>query len=77
MLTPIITYLIASQVLMVFFIIVNRKVLEKQYLEMEKDYNGTPSNGWYNFYIFAHFLKAPLLTPMIFMLILGNGGVIE
>ena len=77
MLETILTYLILSQVIMMFFVIVNQKTLENQYLELEKSYGRTPSNRWFNFYIITHFLKAPLLAPMIFILILGNGGVIE
>tara|TARA_R100001594_G_C4038945_1_gene262798 strand:+ start:1577 stop:1768 length:192 start_codon:yes stop_codon:yes gene_type:complete len=59
---------------MVVFIFVNEKQLQENYLKLEEDRNGLPSNGWYNFYIFTHILKAPFLFPMIFLLILGNGG---
>ena len=43
-------------------------------LEIEEENGGTPTNKWYNFYIFTHFLKAPLLCRLIIMLILRNGG---
>jgi len=58
------------------FVFLNEKHLQKNYLKIEKERNGTPSNLWYNFYILTHFLKAPLLFPLIFVLILGNGGKI-
>tara|TARA_R110002167_G_scaffold182674_1_gene383067 strand:+ start:1279 stop:1470 length:192 start_codon:yes stop_codon:yes gene_type:complete len=58
------------------FVFLNEKQLQKNYLRIEKERNGTPSNLWYNFYILTHFLKAPLLFPLIFVLILGNGGKI-
>ena len=70
----IIGYLILSVIVMVFFVEVNKKQLEKNYLEFENRYNRKPSNGWYNFYVFTHILKSPILCPMIILLILGNGG---
>ena len=69
-------YLLLSLIIMVLFVEVNKKQLLENYLNFEKRYDRTPSNGWYNFYIFTHFLKAPLLCPMIVLLILGNGGKI-
>ena len=69
-------YLLLSLIVMVLFIEVNKKQLLENYLNFEKRYNRKPSNGWYNFYIFTHFLKSPLLCPMIILLILGNGGKI-
>ena len=69
-------YLILSLIVMVLFVEVNKKQLQENYLDFEDKYNRKPSNGWYNFYIFTHFLKAPLLCPMIILLILGNGGKI-
>ena len=69
-------YLILSVIVMVLFIEVNKKQLLENYLNFEKKGNGNPSNRWYNFYIFTHFLKAPILCPMIIVLILGNGGKI-
>jgi hypothetical protein len=74
--TYLIGYLIISIILMVVFIELNKKVLYKQYLDLEKEYKREPSNGWFNFYILTHFIKAPFLCPMIFLLILGNGGKI-
>tara|TARA_R110001583_G_scaffold174968_1_gene329460 strand:- start:2326 stop:2559 length:234 start_codon:yes stop_codon:yes gene_type:complete len=69
-------YLILSLIVMVLFVEVNKEQLQENYLDFEDKYNRKPSNGWYNFYIFTHFLKAPLLCPMIILLILGNGGKI-
>jgi len=69
-------YLIISLILMVIFIELNKEVLYKQYLEIEKENKRKPSNGWFNFYILTHFIKSPFLCPMIFLLILGNGGKI-
>ena len=69
-------YLILSLIVMVLFVEVNKEQLQENYLDFEDKYNRTPSNVWYNFYIFTHFLKAPLLCPMIILLILGNGGKI-
>jgi len=74
MLEYIIGYIVLSLVVMFMFVLINQKQLTENYLEIEKERSGTPSNGWYNFYIFTHFLKAPLLFPMIALLILGNGG---
>ena len=67
-------YLILSVIVMVLFIEVNKKQLLENYLNFEKKGERNPSNRWYNFYIFTHFLKAPILCPMIVLLILGNGG---
>ena len=75
--TYIITYLTISIITMIFFIENNKKQLEKNYLELEQENSGEPSNGWFNFYIFTHILKAPFMFPMIFLLILGNGGKID
>jgi hypothetical protein len=74
MMTYILTYLILSILAMILFIFVNEKQLQKNYLKLEEERDGSPSNIWYNFYIFTHILKAPFLFPMIFLLILGNGG---
>ena len=69
-------YLIISIILMVIFIEINKEVLHKQYLEIEEENDRNPSEGWFNFYILTHFIKSPILCPMIFLLILGNGGKI-
>ena len=74
--TYLLIYLLVSIVVMTGFVFLNEKQLQKNYLRIEKERNGTPSNLWYNFYILTHFLKAPLLFPLIFVLILGNGGKI-
>ncbi len=67
-------YLVLSVILMIIFIEINKEQLYEQYLEIEEEYSRKPSNKWFNLYIFTHFLKAPMLCPMIFLLILGNGG---
>ena len=74
--TYLLIYLLISTVVMTGFVILNEKQLQKNYLKIEEERNGTPTNIWYNFYIFTHFLKAPLLFPLIIVLILGNGGKI-
>lgn len=74
MLTYIITYLIISQILMIIFLQVNKKEITQQYLESEKKRGTDPTQLWLNIYIFVHLIKAPVLAPMIFLLILGNGG---
>lgn len=74
MLTYIITYLIISQILMIIFLQVNKEEITQQYLESEKKRGTDPTQLWLNIYIFVHLIKAPVLAPMIFLLILGNGG---
>ena len=74
MLEYIIGYITISLVVMVGFVLINQKQLQEQYLELEEENGGTPTNKWYNFYIFTHFLKAPFLCPLIIMLIFRNGG---
>jgi hypothetical protein len=74
MIEYILGYLAISMVVMTGFILINQKQLQENYLEIEEERNGTPSNGWYNFYILTHYLKAPFLCPMIFIIILFNGG---
>ena len=74
MLTYLITYLIISQILMLIFLQVNKEEITQQYLESEKKRDTEPTQWWLNIYIFAHLIKAPVLAPMIFILILGNGG---
>ena len=69
-------YLIISIILMVIFIEINKEVLHKQYIEIEEENDRITSEGWFNFYILTHFIKSPILCPMIFLLILGNGGKI-
>ena len=70
----IIGYLIFSIVVTMIFVEINKKQIVENYLNFEKKRNNDPSNGWYNFYVFTHFLKSPLWCPMIVLLILGNGG---
>tara|TARA_R110001592_G_scaffold137562_6_gene355692 strand:+ start:35903 stop:36097 length:195 start_codon:yes stop_codon:yes gene_type:complete len=59
---------------MIFFLTINYQKMTQNYLNLEKENKRQPSNGWFNFYIIVHFLKAPLLAPLIFTLILRNGG---
>ena len=73
----IVGYIILSVIIMIPFVYINEKQLQENYLNFEKKRNRQPSNNWYNFYIFTHFLKSPLLFPMIIFLILINGGKIE
>jgi len=74
MLTFLLTYLIISQILMIIFLQVNKEEITQQYLDSEKKRRAEPTQWWLNIYIFVHLLKAPVLAPMIFLLILGNGG---
>tara|TARA_R110000824_G_scaffold74599_1_gene189522 strand:+ start:2619 stop:2852 length:234 start_codon:yes stop_codon:yes gene_type:complete len=74
--TYIIGYIIFSLVVMTGFVLINQKQLEENYLTIEEERNESPTSGWYNFYIFTHFLKAPILCPLIVCLIFGNGGKI-
>ncbi len=76
MIEYIISYIIVSILVMCGFIIINQEQLQENYLEIESERNEEPSTRWYNFYIFTHFLKAPLLCPYIILLIIGNGGKI-
>ena len=69
-------YIVLSLIVMVPFVEINKKQILDNYLKFEKRYKREPSNGWYNFYIFTHFLKSPLWCPMVIMLILLNGGKI-
>tara|TARA_B110000196_G_C20494280_1_gene363818 strand:- start:117 stop:308 length:192 start_codon:yes stop_codon:yes gene_type:complete len=59
---------------MLIFLQVNKEEITQQYLESEKKRETEPTQWWLNIYIFAHLIKAPVLAPMIFLLILGNGG---
>jgi hypothetical protein len=74
--TYLLIYLLISTVVMAGFVLLNEKQLQENYLKIEEERNGTPTNGWYNFYILTHFLKAPLLFPLVLVLILRNGGKI-
>ena len=68
------TYLICSEILMMFFLMINSEEIKKSYLSFEERRDGVPSGGWYTFYILTHILKAPLLAPYIGILMLLNGG---
>ena len=70
----IITYIIISLVLMGGFLIINEKEIRKSYIKFEEKRDDVPTSRWYTFYILTHTLKAPFLAPMIFILILLNGG---
>ena len=74
MLDYIIPYLIASQILMFVFLLINEKDIYSGYLSFESRRGDEPTNMWYTFYIITHIIKAPLLAPMIFILILLNNG---
>ena len=74
MLEYIIPYLIVSQILMFVFLLINEKDIHGSYLSFESKRGDNPSNKWYVFYIITHVLKAPILAPMILILILLNGG---
>ena len=54
--------------LSLYAIELNKKVLYNQYMELEDEHKREPSEGWFNFYILTHFLKAPFLCPMILLL---------
>ena len=68
------TYLICSEILMMFFLMINSEEIKKSYISFEDKRNEVPSGNWYTFYILTHILKAPLLAPYIVILILLNGG---
>jgi len=74
MLEYIIPYLIVSQILMFVFLLINEKDIYSGYLSFESRRGDEPTNKWYVFYIISHILKAPILAPMILILILLNGG---
>jgi len=67
-------YLICSEVLMMFFLMINSEEIRKSYISFEGRRGGVPSSGWYTFYVLTHILKAPLLAPYISILMLLNGG---
>jgi hypothetical protein len=70
-------YLLISAFVMTYFIQVNQEILYENYLRFEEKRGNTPSNGWFNFYIFTHYLKSPLLTPLILInILLGGAGKI-
>ncbi len=75
--TYIITYILLSLIVMVFFVETNKEQLNKNYLSIEKERGEEPTQSWFNFYIVTHFIKAPFLCPLIILLILGNGGKID
>jgi len=74
MLEYIIPYLIVSQILMFVFLLINEKDIRNGYLSFESKRGDSPSSKWYVFYIITHVLKAPILAPMILVLIVLNGG---
>ena len=59
---------------MFVFLLINEKDIRAAYLSFESKRGDVPSNKWYVFYIITHVLKAPILAPMILVLILLNGG---
>jgi len=74
MLEYIIPYLIISQILMFVFLVINEDTIRGGYLSFESRRGDNPSTKWFILYIISHILKAPLLAPMILVLILFNGG---
>jgi ABC-type uncharacterized transport system permease subunit len=74
MLEYILSYLIVSQILMFVFLIINEDDIRNGYLSFESRRGDKPSTKWYIFYVISHIIKAPLLAPMILILILLNGG---
>lgn len=74
MLEYIILYLAISQILMFVFLIINEDGIRNSYLSFESRRSDSPSTKWYIFYVISHIIKAPLLAPMILILILLNGG---
>jgi len=74
MLEYILSYLIVSQILMFVFLIINEDGIRNSYLSFESRRGDSPSTKWYIFYVISHIIKAPLLAPMILILILLNGG---
>ena len=74
MLEILVPYLIISQILMFVFLTINEKSIHEGYLSFENRRGDTPTTKWYIFYIITHILKAPLLSPLILILLLMNGG---
>jgi len=74
MLEYILSYLIVSQLLMFVFLIINEDSIRNSYLSFESRRTDSPTTKWYILYIISHIIKAPLLAPMIIVLILLNGG---
>ena len=68
-----------SALIMTYFVQVNEEILYNNYLRFEEKRENTPSNRWFNFYIFVHYLKSPYLTPLILVNILlgGSGKILE
>jgi hypothetical protein len=59
---------------MFVFLLINEKDIRNGYLSFESKRGDSPSSKWYVFYIMTHVLKAPILAPMILVLIVLNGG---
>tara|TARA_R110000803_G_scaffold60710_2_gene120134 strand:+ start:11548 stop:11754 length:207 start_codon:yes stop_codon:yes gene_type:complete len=63
---------------MTFFIQKNIGFLYSGYLKGEKRRGDNPSKKWFNIYLFVHYLKSPILSPMVLLnIILGGGGKVE
>ena len=70
-------YLLISALIMTYFIQVNQEIIYETYLRFEKKRGNTPSNGWFNFYIFVQYVKSPIYSPLILInILLGGGGKI-
>ena len=70
MLEYILSYLIVSQLLMFVFLIINEDSIRNSYLSFESKRNDSPTTKWYILYVMSHIIKAPLLAPMILILIM-------
>jgi|TARA_R110002020_G_scaffold106971_2_gene248727 hypothetical protein len=68
-------YLLISALIMTYFIQVNQEIIYETYLRFEKKRGNTPSNGWFNFYIFVQYVKSPIYSPLILInILLGGAG---
>jgi len=74
MLEYIIPYLVVSQILMFVFLLINEKDIYSGYMSFESKRGDRPNSKWYTIYIITHIIKAPILAPIILILILLNGG---
>jgi hypothetical protein len=59
---------------MFVFLIINEDSIRNSYLSFESKRNDSPTTKWYILYVMSHIIKAPLLAPMILILIMFNGG---
>jgi len=59
---------------MFIFLTLNEDSVRDSYLKFERRRGDSPSSKWYILYVITHILKAPFLAPMIFILLILNGG---